>query len=285
MKHGDTVLVFSEDGLAWAKYHEGDGKSHTVEIYGEFRLIDEDYLGIPIPLTQGLYAAVSPQDYPKVSGHKWRAHNRMGKIYAERGNWGSNGEGLIQMHRVIYGNEKTCVFGDGNTLNMVRYNVRLVPLGLIISDSKAKNNPNCGIKPYAPSGHYRVCVGSLRDRGYAGTFATEEDARIARGIKRAERYGLPKPDLEMPKGITRAQAARSNGRSRNRYGYRGVTINPNNSDNWIAQIGYTLVGGRRITEYLGSYADIIDAAIAYNKRAKELWGDEAPQNVIEENVG
>lgn len=65
-------------------------------------------------------------------------------------------------------------------------------------------------------------------------------------------------------------------RADNTSGYRGVT-KVTNSKSWQASI---FQKGRR--QYLGSFADPKDAAKVYNIKAKELFGDFAELNNIEE---
>jgi hypothetical protein len=58
----------------------------------------------------------------------------------------------------------------------------------------------------------------------------------------------------------------------NSSGYKGVTREGNR---WRAQIG---INGK--TRYIGSYDTKEDAALAYNEKAKELWGEFALLNEI-----
>jgi hypothetical protein len=58
--------------------------------------------------------------------------------------------------------------------------------------------------------------------------------------------------------------------------YRGVV---KYNIKWIAQINY-----KKTHYYLGIYDDVNEAARAYNKKAKELLGDKAILNIIEEDI-
>ena len=85
-----------------------------------------------IPLTKGLVARVSPQDYAALAGYSWQAmksnvYNRT--FYAKRGQW--DGERLhvrtVLMHREITGAPEGMVVMhlDGDGLNNTRPNLRV----------------------------------------------------------------------------------------------------------------------------------------------------------------
>ena len=59
--------------------------------------------------------------------------------------------------------------------------------------------------------------------------------------------------------------------SHNKCGYKGVFLHP--SKKWMAYIRHN---GKQI--YIGLYKDIIDAALAYDKKAIELFGEFARPN-------
>lgn len=60
--------------------------------------------------------------------------------------------------------------------------------------------------------------------------------------------------------------------------YKGVSFKKTNS-NWSAQIGFN---GKKI--YIGQYPTQRQAAIAYNAKAKELFGDLAYQNDVKDTL-
>jgi hypothetical protein len=62
-------------------------------------------------------------------------------------------------------------------------------------------------------------------------------------------------------------------RKDNSSGYKGITFNKK-LNKWIAQIS-----DNAIRIHLGCFMTAEDAARAYDKKAKELWGDEAYQNI------
>jgi len=59
-----------------------------------------------IPLTQGKYAIVDPQDYPRLSKYKWYASRNKHTFYAVRNRWSKNYSSKlkVKMHREILEN-------------------------------------------------------------------------------------------------------------------------------------------------------------------------------------
>jgi len=76
-----------------------------------------------IPLTQGKFACVDPQDYPALVRHKWCAAKQGNSWYAVR----SAGERQLRMHRVIMNAPPDLVVDhiDHDGLNNVRRKLRL----------------------------------------------------------------------------------------------------------------------------------------------------------------
>ena len=64
-------------------------------------------------------------------------------------------------------------------------------------------------------------------------------------------------------------------RSNNKSGYKGVKNNSHNPNKWEVALRFN-----KTNFYIGLFDDKIEAAIAYNKKAKELWGEFAYQNTI-----
>lgn len=54
-----------------------------------------------IPLTQGLYAIVDPDDYPRLAKCKWHATKGRSTYYAQRKVWDGKKEFTIRMHRQV----------------------------------------------------------------------------------------------------------------------------------------------------------------------------------------
>jgi hypothetical protein len=75
-----------------------------------------------IPLTQGQYAIVDPEDYERLAKYKWFAKRCDGRFYAVR--WAKNKN--VKMHQVILGSEEGKVIDhiNGNGLDNRKANVR-----------------------------------------------------------------------------------------------------------------------------------------------------------------
>jgi hypothetical protein len=66
-----------------------------------YRFLRYGYTFRRIPLTQGKFALVDPDDYYHLSQYKWHAAGRYGKFYAVRAAKTKTGQKRIQMHRYI----------------------------------------------------------------------------------------------------------------------------------------------------------------------------------------
>ena len=82
-----------------------------------------------IPLTQGKYAIVDPDDYERLTKYKWYAANNSGSFYALRGKWCGTAKKRsksISMHRQII-NAPNSLYVDHinhNTLDNRKANLR-----------------------------------------------------------------------------------------------------------------------------------------------------------------
>ncbi|MHC4659150.1 MAG: HNH endonuclease [Planctomycetota bacterium] len=67
-----------------------------------YRRLRYGYAFRRIPLTKGKYAIVDPEDYTKLSKHKWQASSNPLKCYAQRTGSGKKGRNItVIMHREI----------------------------------------------------------------------------------------------------------------------------------------------------------------------------------------
>lgn len=156
-----------------------------------------------IPLTKGLSALVSDQDFSKVNKHKWTAtkNNHHHTWYAHRSVKIERRWKKITLHRFLMGFPIGLEVDhrDGNGLNNVRSNLR-------------------------------ICTASQN---------------------------------------------KMNMRISNKRGFKGVTFIPNRKLPW--RVGITK---DRIAKHVGYYASLREAAMAYNKAAKKLFGKFARLNII-----
>lgn len=88
-------------------------------------------------------------------------------------------------------------------------------------------------------------------------------------------------NIENLRSVTPSQSMWNTGSTKNSSSiYKGVIFISNNKNNkWVSSITYY-----RKKIYIGSYKTELEAAIAYNEKAKELHGEYACLNVIPEHT-
>jgi len=91
-----------------------------------------------IPLTQGKYAIVDPEDYERLSKHKWHANKGGATFYAAR--WAPRKRGknltLIYMHRQVLNNP------DSDFIDHINHNGRDNRKANLRPATRAQNNYN-----------------------------------------------------------------------------------------------------------------------------------------------
>jgi hypothetical protein len=139
-----------------------------------------------IPLTQGLVAHVSEEDYEVLESYKWHARKDGKTFYAAR----RDGYGFVTMHRNVavrmgilptVFDKREIDHIDGNGINNVRTNIRVA--------TRSQNAANRKSRGYTiESGRkkkYKVVVGGK----FIGRYLTEEEAVKAYTDAKKERYG------------------------------------------------------------------------------------------------
>lgn len=144
-----------------------------------------------IPLTQGLYAIVDPEDYKQLSKYKWFAKRCERRFYAERSYKNKN----LKMHREIMGNleGKFIDHINHNGLDNRKVNLRFVtPQQNAWNKRKQKGNYSSkykGVHWVKSEKKWRariICKGSGI---FLGRFDDEEDAAKAYDEKAKELFG------------------------------------------------------------------------------------------------
>jgi hypothetical protein len=139
-----------------------------------------------IPLTQGHFAIVDPQDYQRLSRYKWRLCRTRGKnvLYAERSIRLPGGRySRILMHRQLIKAPAGYVIDhiNGCGLDNRRANLRLATVAQNAWNSK-KRNPRSGYKGVwfaAEKGLWRAAIVCHGRRKHLGYFRSKIDAARA----------------------------------------------------------------------------------------------------------
>jgi len=164
------------------------------------------FVGYPyrkIPLTQGKFALVDPEDYAELARHKWCAAKQGNSFYAVR----SEGSRQLRMHRVIMNAPAGMVIDhiDHEGLNNTKRNLRPC--------TKAQNAHNQRPQKGRSSKYKGVCWSKREGKWYSriqyqgrprslGLFKDERDAARARDAAALALHGEyaflnlpPKPSL------------------------------------------------------------------------------------------
>ena len=139
-----------------------------------------------IPLTQGKFAIVDPDDYPRLSKYKWRICKTKGKnvLYAERSIRRPNGKySRLLMHRQIIHVPEGYVIDhiNGSGLDNRKANLRPATVAQNAWNSK-KRNPRSGYKGVCfakDKGLWRAAIVCNRKRIHLGYFKNKTDAAKA----------------------------------------------------------------------------------------------------------
>ena len=159
--------------------------------YGEaFRLI---------PLTKGLFAIVSPEDYDRLAKHKWHAARHGRSFYAQHGT-GSAKSGrrrgyLVMMHREVMGveDERFVDHQNHNGLDNRRRNLRIATWEENCWNKRKPNTNSSsiykGIMWDKRRSQWQVMIGYRGKKIFIGYFDDELEAARAYDAKAKELYG------------------------------------------------------------------------------------------------
>ena len=149
-----------------------------------------------IPLTQGKYAIVDPEDYERLAGYKWFAVRYERGYYAQRAAKDSKGrQRNVRMHRVILGEPKGKIIDhiNHNGLDNRRANLR-VATRQQNTWNKRKQRGNCssqykGVTWLKRVGKWQARIICNGKSIFIGYFDDEEKAARAYDARAAELYG------------------------------------------------------------------------------------------------
>lgn len=149
-----------------------------------------------VPLTQGKFATIDAEDWPRVSQSKWHAvRNASGIWYAYATvRPGTIRSRSIAMHRLLMGNPEGLLIDhiNGDGLDNRRENLRI--------GTKLLNGGNCGMRSHNTSGYkgvsfdkarnaWKAQIGNKATHRFLGRFATAEAAARAYDEAARARYG------------------------------------------------------------------------------------------------
>jgi len=150
-----------------------------------------------IPLTQGRYAIVDPDDYPRLSKYKWRLCRTKGKhtLYAERSIRKANGKfSRLLMHRQLIPDVPAGFVIDhinGSGLDNRRANLRLATVAQNAWNTKPRKS-RAGLKGVAfakDKNRWRASIVVNGSRKYLGYFKSPADAARAYDKAASAFYG------------------------------------------------------------------------------------------------
>jgi len=149
-----------------------------------------------IPLTQGRYAIVDPEDYPHLAKYKWRLCRTKGKnvLYAERSITLPNGKySRLLMHRQLLHVPDGYVIDhiNGSGLDNRRANLRPATVAQNAWNSK-KRSPRSGYKGVwfaKDKRKWRAAIVCNRKRIHLGYFKRRTDAAKAYDIAAKKYHG------------------------------------------------------------------------------------------------
>jgi hypothetical protein len=168
-----------------------------------YRRLRYGYAFRKIPLTQGRFAIVDPQDYPRLSRYKWRLCRTKGKnvLYAERSIRQPGGRySRLLMHRQLIKIPEGFVIDhiNGNGLDNRRANLRLATVAQNAWNSR-KRNPRSGYKGVcfaSDKGLWRAAIVCHGRRIHLGYFKDKITAAKAYDSAAKKYYGeFAKPNF------------------------------------------------------------------------------------------
>jgi len=163
----------------------------SVWILLRYRRLRYGYAFRKIPLTQGKYATVDPEDYEELVKYKWHAKRSDGRFYAERTVKQKN----IKMHEVIIGTVEGKVIDhiNHNGLDNRKANLRFATVQQNTwNQRKSRGNYSSQYKGVAWSKSRKKWRTRITINGrvmFIGHFDDEKAAAMAYDVKAKELFG------------------------------------------------------------------------------------------------
>lgn len=229
-----------------------------------------------IPLTQDKFAIVDDDDYDFLMQWKWHLHGGKNSWYAARSAKlpCKNKQSTILMHRIILGvgNGEFVDHINGDKLDNRRSNLRRCNLVQNAQNRKPlikSTSKYLGVSKDKTRDKWRAMIVVDNKKLWLGRFDSEEDAANAYN-QMAKIHFKEFANLNKLPNMVFKDKRKKNKTS----DYIGVHF-CNRDKRFSARI---VINGKRI--YLGNYINEKDAAIAYNKKAIEIFGQHANLNKV-----
>jgi len=149
-----------------------------------YRRIRYGYPFRRIPLTQGKYAIVDPDDYPRLARYKWYAAKNEHTFYAVKNSWSKfeKKKIKIKMHRVITDAPAGLIVDhiNHNGLDNRKANLRLATLAQNARNSRRRRNRSGykGVCYAGNRGKYRAAIWHDKKRIHLGYFNSKITAAL-----------------------------------------------------------------------------------------------------------
>lgn len=226
-----------------------------------------------IPLNHGKVAIVDDEDYGILAQYRWYAH----KQYRSNNTWVAqrrdrhHSPRIVIMHRQIlglaYGDRRQVAHLNGNRLDNRRSNLRICSHKEIQGGRKSSNRGTVFKGVIKSDSSWAAYITSDRKTRRLGTFRDPVVAALAYDKAAREIHGefalLNFPDIKEYDLPSRRIPSSM---------YRGVSWYKAGKK-WKATIGV-----RKTLIHIGYFESEIDAALAYDKAAREAYGDSALLN-------
>jgi hypothetical protein len=237
-----------------------------------------------------VYVLVDDKDYFELSKYSWFLktdkrweHNKYAVRFEVTIKNGKRKTKSFRMHRQILNASKDVLTDhkNGNGLDNRRKNLRFCNFSensqSCRSHRKSKTSKYKGVYWHKDKNKWQVRVSYNGKEVYLGLYSSEMEAARVHDIGAKLSYGkfavlnFKKLSTKHLKNVKKRLKAKKSKTSK----YRGVAFYAQ-TDKWTAQISYKSKYCR-----LGYFATEKEAALAYNKKAKELLGDKAILNKID----
>lgn len=237
---------------------------------------------VEIELTQGQIALCDIKDWPLVKGYAWYATRKKdGQYYAQAALPGTTRK--LRMHRLIFGGQGDVDHSRGDGLDNRRSCLRDCnqQLNQMNSCSRGGSSRFKNVSWINRKQKYLVQFNALGKTHSVGYFDDEEEAARARdarirelGLAAWNSMNFPEPG---ERAATTGQVRREPGETKKRFGtsrYRGVWFHKAEG-RWESAFH---VGKKRVR--VGFFDTEEEAAIAYDRRVREVRGQDARTNFV-----